>query len=556
MKKKIHIGRPEITDEKINSYKDFNSLQNTFNLNTNSGMKTGLKSALQSTKFIIGASATALIAGAAIIYSLSGNEPVANVADPELENTQEIVEERKHWVAKPPLDDIDVDYEQFTVSCNSDTVLVTENGSKIFIPQSSFQFHDGSVATGEVKIKYREFHTPQDFFLSGIPMTYDSAGVQYTFESAGMMQIEGEQDGKDLKIIEGNPLKVEMVSSSRDPDFNLYKINDTSGNWEFLGKDKIASREGMGYSSNTHKPMEEHLILHEENAEDITIIKPTLKDETKFGFTLDYDKAKFAELALYDNLLFEVNSDISGFSENLFSVVWEKIELERSSIKNNYNVTLSRQDTSVTVVAYPVLEKEAYSKALATYNTQLEKKENQQKQRNLNSTERNRSALTSNAVRANAVFQNYSATRTYMVPSFGYYNCDQIIPTPEMITSAAIGASTLLVAGFDEVKTRVTHKQIRVNIRDKNGKPLKYKEIYYADAVNNALFRAKANSSFAVKKGSEIALWAITEDGRIAIVEPKMFTEQIQKSNNCVFDAPVVDRISGVAMLRKLLGNV
>jgi len=121
MKKKIHIGRPEISDEKINSYKDFNGLQNSFNLNSQTGMKTGLKSALQSTKFIIGASASALVVGAAIIYSLSGNEPLANIAEPEHENTQEAVQEQKHWVAQPPLEGMDVDYEQFTVSCNSDT---------------------------------------------------------------------------------------------------------------------------------------------------------------------------------------------------------------------------------------------------------------------------------------------------------------------------------------------------------------------------------------------------------------------------------------------------
>lgn len=50
-----------------------------------------------------------------------------------------------------------------------------------------------------VKITYREFADPIDFFVSGIPMEYDSAGRKYNFESSGMCEINAYKD--DIAVL-------------------------------------------------------------------------------------------------------------------------------------------------------------------------------------------------------------------------------------------------------------------------------------------------------------------------------------------------------------------
>src|SRR5690606_38382784 len=98
---------------------------------------------------------------------------------------------------------------------------------------------NGVIVSGKVDITYREFSDPVDFFLSGIPMNYDSGGTNYNFESAAMCEIYASQNGEPLFV---NPLKkpeINLTTNNKDIEQNLYYLDTVSKQRIYKGKDLI-----------------------------------------------------------------------------------------------------------------------------------------------------------------------------------------------------------------------------------------------------------------------------------------------------------------------------
>ena len=142
---------------------------------------------------------------------------IASVKYPLKENNSTAAENK----VKPPLKNVNVNFENYLVDANQKTILKYQTGSIIKIPNDAFVDKNGKPVFGKVIIKYREFHDPADFFVSGIPMTYDSAGVQYHFESAGMLEILAFQKGKPVFVDPAKKIVIEMVSSQGDDKYNI-----------------------------------------------------------------------------------------------------------------------------------------------------------------------------------------------------------------------------------------------------------------------------------------------------------------------------------------------
>jgi len=111
----------------------------------------------------------ALITGAAALVLLLFAPGLLN------KNTGNDLVERK---VNPPIPQAQKVFASYKVDAHKGGVYEYGNGSKITVPARAFVYEDGSEVTGEVELKYREFHDFVDFFLSGIPMEYDSAGQE------------------------------------------------------------------------------------------------------------------------------------------------------------------------------------------------------------------------------------------------------------------------------------------------------------------------------------------------------------------------------------------
>ena len=107
--------------------------------------------------------------------------------------TEEAYFQQQAFVNPPISEEVkSAQFASYQVNANQGGIYEYESGSRLIVPAAAFADDRGNIIQGEVNIRYREYHDFVDFYLSGIPMTYDSAGVRYTFESAGMMEIYAE----------------------------------------------------------------------------------------------------------------------------------------------------------------------------------------------------------------------------------------------------------------------------------------------------------------------------------------------------------------------------
>jgi len=100
----------------------------------------------------------------------------------------------------PPIEHISIPFTEYIVNAEKGDTAFYNSGSFVIFPPNSFVDEDGEIIKGDVKVLYREFNNPIDFFLSGIPMNYDSSGVVYNFESMGMVEMSATQNGKPLQV--------------------------------------------------------------------------------------------------------------------------------------------------------------------------------------------------------------------------------------------------------------------------------------------------------------------------------------------------------------------
>jgi len=267
---------------------------------------------------------------------------------------------------KPALPGVNVEYSSYTVQSGLADTIEVASGSRIIIPPCPFVDKNGNELKGEVEIKYREFRDGVDFAISGIPMTYDSAGKKFVFESAGMFEIQGYVGGNAIQVNPACPVSVEMVPVVQDGKYNAYYLDTVKKNWEFIGKpvavsdakpeELIASVErsvadtigGEVWFSNDNKvtvtetvtplleclscqlkkelkEIEDAIVKYKQTAP----LTPRKLNPIKNNFRILGDEDLYTDITPFINTIFEVaNRD---FNTNLFSLSWNHIKIEKVS---------------------------------------------------------------------------------------------------------------------------------------------------------------------------------------------------------------------------------
>ncbi|QKJ62181.1 hypothetical protein [Flavobacterium sp. M31R6] len=199
----------------------------------------------------------------------------------------QISEASRTAIIKPPIPKLDIAYQNFTVEPDSATVLTTPRGTKIRIPSNAFLDKDGNIVKDKVDITFREFYSPLDFYLAGIPMTYDENGIEKVFESGGMVEINATSNKNEVFVNPKNKIKVDMLSWTKSEEFNAYDLDKISGKWIEKGKDSISLSE------------------KEEELKSTPTIPPMPRVSTSNSFKIEVDKELHPEIAIYENVLFE-----------------------------------------------------------------------------------------------------------------------------------------------------------------------------------------------------------------------------------------------------------
>lgn len=461
-------------------------------------------------------------------------------------------EQKTETAVKPPIESLDIQDQKFSVDASRDTVLIAESGSQIKIKANSFVNKNGNPITGIVDINYREFHDVGDIFLSGIPMTYDSAGTQYHFESAGMFEIRGFQH-EEVFISDASPINILLASKQEGERFNIYKLDDKSGDWSYLGKDTAGKKTEQQFAEakldSVQIPKTENTTRLEKEVERAQAkieqvmrekpVEPRKLQEKSHNLKIEVSEKEFPELALYKNLLFEIDKNDKTFKSELAKITWDNASVKKGKEQGTYLLTFRKGKDEYTFLTRPVVGEKDYPKAIEQYNKKFEeyektlakrKEEEEKKQKELDAelaklmADRN-AQIAATAQRIAAETAQWNATRgttdiiyrSFMVSSFGIWNsdCPQNMPKGLMVSAT---------------------------FTDKNNNALVFNTLYLVEKGKNAVYSLYNYDyeRFSFNPQSENLLLGVTKDNKIAVFKPEDFAALGKIDKTCNFKMNVL----------------
>lgn len=350
----------------------------------NAGIKAEFAKVIRQKKFIRrsfqwGIAASILISTVIffIVFSnkhATSKQVIAEDKKPTINNQRPFID--------PPLANINVPLSEYSFDAEKGDIIYHPSGSILYFPPAALLDASGNIVKGIVKITYREFADPVDFFVSGIPMQYDSAGLKYNFESSGMCEINAYKDNTPVFVNPAAKPQINLSGNNKSPLHNLYYLDTVAKSWKFTGKDIITEvknivaakhTEGNKLSSGEVSSSSEIEMQIKKNTfgndypSIVKPLKPVKASEDHQAFSIAIDPGSFEELYAYDNIKFEV-VDESTYKRSDADEHWNNVKLERSSTEGIYNITFTNANRKVTYKVRPVLEGADFDAALKIFN--------------------------------------------------------------------------------------------------------------------------------------------------------------------------------------------
>lgn len=303
------------------------------------------------------------------------------------------------YVNPPDLNAAKPSFASYKIPAYDGGIIEHTTGSRITIPKEAFEYNNGEIVTGNVDIIYREFHDFIDFFLSGVPMTYDSLGQTYNLESAGMIEIFAEQGGQRINMRPGKSIDVELVSVvevadlSIPPSFNIYKLNEEERKWVYTDIDNIEYMEVQpkevpighiayeiqkSYFDRVYELDQLQKELLEKVNKSMPLpkepVRPTQQREDALVFNFDLKnqlrEAAPALFGIYKDALWQLHPSEKVQRAEL-DHKWEDLELVQLN-ELDFKLTLLAEDKSQTILINPLLVGPAFQEAMNNYSVALD----------------------------------------------------------------------------------------------------------------------------------------------------------------------------------------
>lgn len=369
-----------------------------------------------------------------------------------------------------PIDGLYIPYQNFEVDPNVDNVIVTESGTTIRVPKNAFLDEAGNPITSKVKLEYREFRNPLDFYVAGIPMELNENGEDKVFVSGGMFEINA-TNAKNTSVFinPNNKIKVDLLSTSKSKDFNVYDLDKETNQWIAKGKDIITvirKEDEIEALNIPHRPQ---------------VAKP-------YSFSIKDDTGEYPEISEYENVKFtpvdQAKCKISHAQE--MKVIPRKHGLfEVVSILKFGN--MRKENSCLCYLSFE--EGKDYSEALIAYQkkygAQIAKRDAIEKL-----WKKYEFDLIKNKIQKSDLSEKI--TRTLEVNQFGFVNLDYPTSYPTGVELPAVFADT-------------------------NGNKLLLRNIVLIEKGTNAIYRYKDVIKFNPDKDN--ILCGITEDNKLAYIK-------------------------------------
>ncbi len=532
---KFNIDGKDISSDEIKSgKKDFNTFYNDYASKTKPFYQKGW--------FWGGAGLASLAIMATVLF----NNNTTVVAEAKQNNTiisnatNVSVSAQKTDIlpfVNPPIDGINVPWEKMLVDAAKGGIVINKRGSKLSFPKMAFIDSLGSpIKEGKVEIRYREFMDQIDQVVSGIPMTYDSAGTTYQFLSAGMVEVKGYLNNQEVAISPQKKVDIDLVSNIPGTEYNLYKLNPVERNWDCLGKDKVVEEKVI-----TPAPVKEILSPEQEVAElqkvpefnklekkHVNILSqikeleeaepkaPIESTEGKPEMEMEYDLKEFPELKGLAKVKFEL-SENQKINASDTRVDWSDIKIEK--IDDQFQITCTEIETgySKSYFVDPTYEGQNYVEAKSKFDTTFEaysKDLNERKteeRKVARKIKRVRNKVLGLDIRQEGIAKTY-IHRIFALNSFGTFNCD----SPSQVELFSSGST-------------------KVNDITYNGKLSASENVFYVNSKYNTYLNkqliAKKGLTFS-RKGNNFLI--LIKGGEFGVIKPKNFKKITQKGDGAI----------------------
>lgn len=402
---KIKIDQPELSDADILKHKGFGEVMKAVKQVQLPWYKTGKFWGLTGGSIVVITVTTVLVMNAnkSDVVDTTLPEPASvELANPVIESP----------IVNPPFAETDVPFETFSIDPSVDNEIITEARSIVFIPAGSILNKDGSRATEQVEVRYRDFYSPYEIFLAGIPMEIDQNGTEEHLESAGMYELT---TGAEHSIDASRPIEVYFKSTSTDGSYDQYVLNDEG--WEHDSPCKPVATTAV---SNKNDPPP--------TRDEVPLVKPTLEEDHTRMLPIGTNQINlFPELKGYENLCLRFNDEDKQFADPAINP--SNYSIERSDKPNTYILKLTVRDKTFEVEGTPAFSKVHYDAAMKLYKEQSEriKEKEKRKQQSVIQDESDNSFGHLSEEAGFLLANSKGEFQSFQVIRFGMHNCDRIL---------------------------------------------------------------------------------------------------------------------------------
>lgn len=497
-------SRSELSPEQIEKGRNFNSVK----------QKASIQKKLSFNKNLYYGLGSALVVVVAV-FLLTKNTS-------EITITDKPVNKKENNVLKSDSNQL----ASYIVNTSEETIINYKTGSSIKILKDAFVDSIGKSITGEVEIKYREFHNVGEIILADIPMSYDSANEKKHFESAGMFEIYAFKDGKRIFIKEDKPIEVNMISLNDDKGkFNKYYLDEKTRKWQYISKDvpKIIEKKNQLAE------------LKAKNNEKFDLVKPIEKNIKRQQIRINVDYKEFPELKAFKNILFEVSPKNKNFDPSTSKVAWEDVLLQKIEGSSDYLIKFAARKLSCEIIAYPVMDSKDFKEAKANWDLAYQKYNDDLKNRK--KAEKDLQMKLKDEILANEAklrafqqmqiknlrivqFQNKvedMVYRIFQVRNFGIWNSD----CPQSMPQGA-----LVNARFESI----------------NGKELSIAKIFLVEKGKNAVYSLYNFGQIQFNPNADNIIIAVTTVNTMAYFTVEDFKNIPAKTKNYTFVLRIIEK--------------
>jgi hypothetical protein len=502
-------NRDKLTDEELKAKMDFDRFINDYKPVKN----------YRSWKFYGAIALICLFVGA--IYVISREE----TEKPETDKLAHDVS-----FIKAPLPGIDIPQSTFEVDATRDTVLLYASGSLLHVPSGAFRDKNGNRLKGKVTLSYREFHDATDFFVSGIPMNYDSAGNTYSFESAGMFQLVAEQGGEAIFVNPDVMIHVDLASAVSGNRFNIYYLDTVMRKWVYQREDII---NPPTVESANHSALREQMKA------------PVKATSGAPRFDIAFDKKEFPELAAYEGVSFQISEDEEAYDPKLAMKEWDNVKVQRHADGIHYMVTFSNPGETHVFKVIPVFTGADYTRAHFLYEKKLKQYE-QDLAKTKHPLSKSDSAY---SFQHKKVKTGNDSARSAMSGKRDSDNSESLVFRQFAINRFGIWNS-------DCPQSLPQGKTVLARFKDGDAQILGFTHVYLVEKGKRAMYTyyPASFSKFSYNPASRNMIWAVTSDNKLALFDPQSFDKIKNDKDSSIFIMNIsAHKVGSVQEIRKLL---